>query len=138
MNARHRKASRVLLVDDDDFVRRIAAQSLEHLGFSVVELADARSALELLERSGSDIQLIVSDVRMPGLQGDELARIVSQRWPDLPVLLTSGHARTGDFTDGDVRYEVLAKPFSQAQLARAIVHVKNEMKQRRRHSAQGV
>src|SRR5687767_10214802 len=108
----------VLLVDDDDSVRRVAAQSLRKMGFRVVEATDGRAALLILEKSDDVVELILSDVRMPGLSGDQLADIVSQRWPHLPVLLTSGH-----FSSADDGHQVLPKPYSRAQLARAIAQV---------------
>ena len=120
MTAPRRADARVLLVDDEVAVRQLAAYSLGRLGFEVTQLGDAASALKVLEAGDVDFAFIVSDVRMPGMQGDEFARIVARRWPDLPVLLTSGHARTGDIIDGAFIYEVLPKPYSRAQLAAAI------------------
>ena len=120
MIAPHRADARVLLVDDEVDVRQLAAHALGRLGFEVTQLGDAGSALKVLEAGDVDFAFILSDVRMPGMQGDEFARIVARRWPALPVLLTSGHARTGDITDGTVIYEVLPKPYTRAQLAAAI------------------
>ena len=105
----------ILLVDDDDSVRRIAAYSLTRLGYGVIEAVDGHSALEILEECPDGIDLLFSDIRMPGLPGDQLAGIVSRRWPDLPVLLTSGHVRSGE-----VDFPVLCKPYSRSQLAHAI------------------
>lgn len=134
MNLRHGEDPCVLLVDDDASVRRITAQSLNKLGFRVTQVSTAKAALIVLERAIDDVALIVSDVRMPGLHGDELARIVSRRWPRIPVLLISGHARTGDFVDGETCFEVLPKPYSRAQLADAIARVRREKQARSRSS----
>lgn len=118
MNGARSVDTSVLLVEDDETVRRIAALSLTKLGYHVVQAGSGYSALEVLENSAHPIKLVFSDVRMPGMTGDELARIVSRRWPGIPVLLTSGHARTGDFPDTDA--EVLPKPYSRADLADAL------------------
>lgn len=118
MNAGQFPNACVLLVDDDKSVRRIAAHSLRRLGHHVIEADDGYQALAILESSQHPIKLVFSDVRMPGLSGDELARIVLQRWPGIPVLLTSGHARSGDFPDTDV--QVLPKPYSRAELDSAL------------------
>lgn len=126
MNERQGGDLHVLLVDDDAKVRNITAQTLDRLGYRVTQLSDAQDAIGVLEDGGDDVSLIVSDVRMPGMQGDELARIVARRWPRIPMLLISGHARTGDFADGDTFYEVLPKPFSRTQLAKAIAFVRRQ------------
>ena len=113
----------VLLVDDDDVVRRTAAHSLQRLGYQVVQADDGAAALEILQRGEYAVDLVLSDVRMPRLTGPELAHIVSHRWPNLPVLLTSGHARTGDFAERGRVLQVLPKPYSRAQLADAVAAV---------------
>lgn len=120
MNAAFETDALILLVDDEEAVRRIAARSLERLGYRVLEAADGRAALEILETYAHTIDLILTDVRMPRLSGDELAHIASRRWPDIPVVLTSGHARTGDFTESGLILPVLPKPYSRAALAETI------------------
>jgi CheY-like chemotaxis protein len=113
-----RTGTLVLLVEDDEAVRRVAAASLARLGYRVIQAPDGRSALEVLESGLHAIDLVFSDVRMPGLSGADLARIVADRWPQIPVLLTSGHARSADFAD--LVCQVLPKPYSRARLASAV------------------
>lgn len=120
MTLAYEAAALILLVDDEEVVRRTAARSLERLGYRVLEAVDGRDALEILEAGADDVDLILTDVRMPHLSGDELAHIVSRRWPDIPVVLTSGHARTGDFTEAGMIVSVLPKPYSRAALAETI------------------
>lgn len=83
---------RILVVEDDARVRRVAVMRLAALGYSVVEAANGVEALELLEHH-SDIALLFSDIVMPGgMAGDELAELARALRPDIKVLFTSGYA----------------------------------------------
>ena len=125
------RGERLAVVDDNPAVRTALGQVLESLGY-VVELAgDGEEALTMLEREPSALSGVVSDVIMPGIGGEELARVVTERWPDLPVVLVSGYpvpalhghpgagtARTVDRHAG--RVIRLAKPFTLNQLAETL------------------
>ena len=125
------QGERLAVVDDNPAVRTALGQVLESLGY-VVELAgDGREALTILEREPSALNGVVSDVVMPGMGGEEVARIVTERWPDLPVVLVSGypvpttHGHPGASTAGTVdrhagRVIRLAKPFTLNQLAETL------------------
>lgn len=109
---------RVLLVDDDDGVRSVTADSLETLGFEVVEAEDAKSALAHLD--GATFDLLISDIMMPGgMDGIALARQARARWPDMPALLISGYSPSVQqaMTGG---WQVIAKPFTIETLAQQI------------------
>ncbi|MDP9759275.1 CheY-like chemotaxis protein [Agrobacterium tumefaciens] len=83
---------RILVVEDDARVRRVAVMRLAALGYGVVEAANGVEALELLEHH-SDIALLFSDIVMPGgMAGDELAELARALRPDIKVLFTSGYA----------------------------------------------
>ena len=107
----------VLLVEDEDGVRRVARRALELHGYQVIEAADGARAVELA-RATSSIGLLVTDVMMPGMLGPELADAVHEIVPGLPVLYMSGHteevARAG-LLDPSIPF--LAKPFSPDRLA---------------------
>jgi signal transduction histidine kinase/CheY-like chemotaxis protein len=111
-------AGRVLLVDDNEAVRSVAAAYLRDCGFAVAEAADAASAIGLLEQSS--FEAIVSDVVMPGaIDGIGLAREVGRRWPLTPLILISGYAKS--LADaGNVGARLLAKPFAPAALVDVI------------------
>lgn len=80
----------VLLVEDELILRELLAELIAPLSLEVIECASADVALGHLERD--PVHLLLSDIRMPGsLDGWELAQIVWTRWPELPVILTSGH-----------------------------------------------
>lgn len=104
---------RVLVVDDEAFVRYTVADELEHAGCSVVEAADGAEALDVLA-AGDPFDLMVTDIRMPGFDGWTLAERARELRPGLPVLYVSG------FSGVDPRPvpggEFLSKPFLPAQL----------------------
>jgi PAS domain S-box-containing protein len=114
----------VLLVEDDDAVRRAAARGLREHGYRVLEAANANLALESLA-SGHPIDMLITDVVMPGLDGRRLAEQATQKRPGLKTLFVSGYT-----DDAVVRYgvfqsevEFLHKPFSPASLARKVRQV---------------
>ncbi len=110
---------RVLLVDDEDSVRQLAARVLERHGYEVEQFRDGKRALERLDTSPG-FDAIVLDMTMPGLSGSEVLRSLRERWPALPVLLISGFSKQGFdpalFADPALAF--LDKPFSAAELAR--------------------
>ena len=83
----------VLLVEDEPLVRMDAADILENAGFEVIEAADAGAAREALDRR-KDIHVLFTDVQMPGpMNGLDLAWLVHNHWPDVCLVITSGHLR---------------------------------------------
>ncbi len=80
----------VLLVDDDGGVRAVIAALLEQAGFEVVATGSALQAVSMVERRSFDV--VLSDVRMPGMSGMQLLQLVRARRPEMPVVLMSGHA----------------------------------------------
>ena len=108
----------ILLVEDDPKVRDIASILMEDLGYSVVTAEDGPAALECIDR-GPDIDLVLSDMVMPGgLSGQALADRLRERYPTLPIILSSGFPRDG-FGAGQT-YPFLQKPYTQQALAVAI------------------
>ncbi len=112
----HVDSRAVLVVDDDDSVRRVVARILERAGFSVLEARNGAEALRMDSGADAGIQLLLTDVRMPGMPGDELAGHFSQRHPRSAVLLMSGYT---DVNLGN-GYKLLAKPFRPAELLAAV------------------
>lgn len=108
----------VLLVDDDAGPRQVTRMALEREGFTVLEADGAAAALAELERHGDRIDLLLTDVLMPGMTGFDLADVASRRYPRLRRMFLSGYPdapRTGG-TGQDV---VLTKPFTTAELLRS-------------------
>ena len=98
----------VLVVEDSEDVRSLLSEVLEDAGYRVLTAVDGVGALAVLE-SDQNIQLVVSDVMMPNLDGIELATELSKRQPDLPVILMSGYAPSHTELEG---VKQLHKPFS--------------------------
>ena len=111
----------VLLVDDDQEVRRVVRRQLTELGHPTIEASDGDSALELLLQV-QDIEILLSDVVMPGrLSGFDLAREARAKIPTLTILLMSAFRDPGLDRSGDgPKVTVLSKPFDASELERAI------------------
>ena len=120
--AHARLAIRVLLVEDDAEVRASAAMLLESLDCTVIEAADAASAMASLETDGQ-IRVLLSDVVLPGGEnGFELAREAVCRYPDLRVILVSGYPESALKKVGasESTFPLLGKPYTKEQLMGAL------------------
>jgi signal transduction histidine kinase len=102
-------AARILLVDDDNAVREVTAETLRELGYHVLEAGSGGAALDLLERETS-IDLMLVDFAMPGMNGADLGRQVQARWPALPLLFVTGFADRSALA-GISESHVVSKPF---------------------------
>jgi PAS domain S-box-containing protein len=118
---------KVLLVEDNAPVRAFAAQLLRDLRCEVIEAADGDEGLD--KALAADLDLVFSDVVMPGLSGLQLAQILADQRPGLPVLLATGYS---DELRGDRpgRFAVVAKPYDSTMLAGAIAEVLEERRGR--------
>ncbi len=117
-----RAAETILVVEDDDDVRAYTVAVLRDLGYRVLEAHDGISALRLLERQEQPVELLFTDVVMPGMSGRELADEASKIQPDLRVLYTSGYTRNAIVHGGrlDAGVEMIAKPFTTDALAQKV------------------
>lgn len=110
-----RKSSRqvVLVVDDEPGLRDLVCRTLQAEGYSTLEAGHGAEALEVMETSPEPVDLVVTDVVMPGMDGRELGRRLSQRWPDLPILYISAYDVNDIFRRGSPRTSApfLQKPF---------------------------
>jgi len=112
---------RVLLVEDNPQVRDFAEGLLVDLGCEVVSSESGQEALKLLETNGID--LVLSDVVMPGMSGVELARRMRDLHPGVPVLLATGYS--DEIVRRGSEFDVLAKPFGAVDLSKAMAAVLN-------------
>ena len=115
MRIRPLRALRLLLVDDEELVRVGTGEMLRELGHEVVEASDGQQALDLLVDKSFDV--VVTDYKMPRMDGAQLAERIRAVQPGLPILLITGYTGSTDDSPGLPR---LAKPFSQADLAEAL------------------
>ncbi|TVP57836.1 MAG: PAS domain S-box protein [Gemmatimonadales bacterium] len=112
----------VMVVEDEERVRRMAERVLDRAGFDVISFPDPASALEGLDAPGFAADILVTDVRMPGMDGEELAERVRMRFPEMPVLFVSGYPEEVALQDRakDRRSDFLAKPFTPQQLLQRV------------------
>jgi CheY-like chemotaxis protein len=110
----------VLVVEDDAPVRRLTRRALESAGYRVIEAEDAAQALGRAEVEAID--LVVSDIVMPGLSGFELAERIATSHPEVPVLFVSGYADDAVETQWarSTGRELLPKPFRPQQLVERV------------------
>ena len=112
-----------MVVDDDALVRTVVAVALRNRGFSVVEAEDGLAAVSAISGSTSvRVDLLVTDVVMPGMDGEELALRFRELRPDTPIIFISGDARAVAFLSGlpGGGAMLLKKPFKPAELAEAV------------------
>jgi PAS domain S-box-containing protein len=110
---------RVLVVEDNDEVGQFSTELLEDLGYSVRRVANANAALAILAEDEFATDLVFSDVIMPGMNGVELAGLIRERFPGLPVVLTSGYS---DVLAANAHhgFELIQKPYSVESLSRIL------------------
>jgi CheY-like chemotaxis protein len=112
----------ILLTEDEADVREIARQFLESGGYQVIEAKDGAEALQLARENRGKIDLLVTDMVMPGMTGQELAVRIQQEHPGVAVIFMSGyseHAAT-EMTDADPSVKLLTKPFTRTALLRTM------------------
>ncbi|MEO1065869.1 MAG: ATP-binding protein [Pseudomonadota bacterium] len=118
-------SAKILLVEDEEAVRAFSARALQARGHTVHEAASGVEALEVMEEVGGEIDLVVSDVVMPEMDGPTLLGKLRETRPDLKIIFVSGY--TGDafeehLPEGET-FEFLPKPFSLKQLATKVKEV---------------
>ncbi len=110
--------ARILLVDDDEHIQSLVASFLKMLGYQVVVAGDAETALQMLSDHSQQIELLLTDLTMPGTSGDVLAARVRERMPSLPILLMSGRTPTSVLAESDFR--VMEKPFTISEIQKQV------------------
>lgn len=121
------RGGRVLLVEDETSVRQFAARVLRARGFEVIEAENAAAGLEMMSSSELTVDVLLTDVIMPGMSGPELAERLQQSWPDLPVVYMSGYTKDTVVQRGVAAGETgfVQKPFKAAELAARVSEVLN-------------
>ena len=126
--ARTEGTETILLVEDEKSVRVTSARSLTDLGYNVLTADSPETALRLVEEHGADIDLLITDVVLPGMNGRELAETLQPRHPSLKVLYMSGYTANVIVHRGilDASTHFLSKPVTRDALARKVREVLDE------------
>jgi len=104
----------VLVVDDNGSVRAYVKATLESEGFRTLEAEDGELGLELIRKIGSNIDLVISDIQMPKLNGIQLANSVRAEFPTIPIIFISGYADVA--LENQPGVEFIPKPFLSSTL----------------------
>ena len=112
-------AETILVVEDDDAVRRMTREFLKIKGYAVIEARGATEAIQVMENRGDQIDLVVTDVLMPGMKGRELVERLNELRSDLKVLYMSAYTEDAAINIGVLSpgTEFIEKPFSPDELA---------------------
>lgn len=112
----------ILLAEDDDSVRAFVMRALESDGHSVEAAEDGGQAMEILTRERGAFDLLLSDIKMPMMDGIALTLNAARDWPDLKILLMTGFADQRERAYGldDLVEDIVQKPFSLADIRQAV------------------
>jgi PAS domain S-box-containing protein len=112
----------VLIVEDEEIVRRVAVKALQRNGYKVLEASHGKEALEIVASYGKPIDLLLTDVIMPGMNGRQLAELLSHQLPDMKILYTSGYTENIIVQRGLLKPGIafIEKSFTSEMLCRKI------------------
>jgi two-component system cell cycle sensor histidine kinase/response regulator CckA len=116
----------ILLVEDEEGLRALNARGLSSRGYTVIEAGNGVEAIDAIERRGGNIDLVVSDVMMPEMDGPTMFKELRKRHPDIKIIFVSGYAEDAfqkSLPDPE-KYDFLPKPFTLKQL---VAQVKETM-----------
>lgn len=117
--------AKLLIVEDDTSIRSFVARALAAAGYSVETAEDGLEGLNKIRQAAGAFDLVLSDIRMPAMDGIEMAREISRAFPDLPLMLMTGFADQRERAvelDGTVR-GVVNKPFTLLELRERVGEV---------------
>ena len=114
--------ARIIIAEDEDPLRTMVARALTEDGHEVMTAADGAEALDTLQREGGRFDLLLTDIKMPVMDGIALALAVARDFPDLPILLMTGYADQRERVSGleALICDVIAKPFAVAEIKFAV------------------
>ena len=110
--------ARILVAEDDDNVRAFVTRALVHMGHEVTEAEDGGIAAEICTERNGDFDLLLSDIKMPVMDGIALALNVAAAWPEVTIVLMTGFADQRERAHGldQLIYDVIPKPFTLQQV----------------------
>ena len=111
----------ILLVEDEETVRKVIERLLRKLGYEVESASDAEEAIEIFTERNEEFDLVLTDVVMPGLTGVEMSEVLKEQRPDMKFLFTSGYTSKELGGNPEAPPEpFLPKPFSMDELSRSV------------------
>ncbi|HEY8352597.1 MAG TPA: response regulator, partial [Sphingomonadales bacterium] len=114
----------ILLVEDEDAVRLFASRALKNKGYNVLEASSGEQALDIVDERGEEIDVLISDVVMPNMDGPSLVKAIQERHRNLKIIFISGYAEDAFRKNlGPTEFSFLPKPFSLKQLAETVKEV---------------
>ncbi len=123
------RAARILVVDDESAVREVCRITLAMYGYTVLAASSGREAIEIFDAATEPIDMVVSDLVMPGMNGQELGVALRSRRPTLPILFVSGYPEeeVALFLEGLTNVQILNKPFTPLHLAIKVQDILEEL-----------
>lgn len=117
--------ARILLSEDDDAVRAFVSRALQLDGHDVTTACDGSEANDILHQENGDFDLLLSDIKMPVMDGIALALNAARDWPTMPIMLMTGYAdqRERAFGLDELVEDVILKPFTLADIRAAVGRV---------------
>jgi len=114
--------AKILVAEDNDIVRAFVVRALGGDGHDLIEAIDGKTALARLSASDGKFDLLLSDVKMPGMDGIELALAAGRKRPDMAIMLMTGYADQRERAHGldAFVHDVISKPFSVDQITCAV------------------
>ncbi|MDX8455473.1 response regulator [Mesorhizobium sp. VK9D] len=110
--------AKLLIVEDDESVRTLAARALERDGHSVTIATDGAHGLDLIRQALGSFDLVVSDIRMPEMDGIEMATAAAREFPTMKIMLMTGYADQRERAEelNGIILDVVQKPFTLAEI----------------------
>ena len=114
--------ARILIAEDDDILRAFVVRALDSDGHDLTEAVDGATAFAALNSFNGEFDLLLSDVKMPVMDGIELALATGRRHPDIAIMLMTGYADQRERAYGldALVHDVISKPFSVDQITRVV------------------
>jgi len=113
--------AKALIVDDEIYVREMAASVLQELGYDPILAGEGQTALDLFQKHQGDVRVVILDVMMPGMTGEQLLQALRGIQPDLPAVFTSGFTEKRTLATGPgTRTEFLQKPYHPEELSATV------------------
>ncbi|MDY0360921.1 MAG: response regulator [Desulforegulaceae bacterium] len=110
----------ILFVDDDENITKVVSLMIIKLGYTCISFTDSKKALKSFEENPDKYDLLITDMTMPGIKGDELADQILKIKPDIPVIIFSGYSDKISADENTFAYKYLEKPVRMETLGLAI------------------